>query len=109
MLIRVFFPFTYFIIGYIPALHTETSLADYHYPMMEKYGHAVRLKGGISGVSSPSSFLARTFLVQTGALYITDPAALHAILVRNPNIFEESVEFAGCVILLPQYIQKLID
>ena len=55
-------PFTYFIIEYLPDFHTETSLADYHYPMTEKYGHAVRLKGGMFGVSSPSSSLAWTFL-----------------------------------------------
>ena len=32
---------------------------------------------------------------QADALYVTDPAALHAILVRDQNIFQESTEFAG--------------
>ena len=41
------------------------------------------------------------FVLQTDALYVTDPAALHAILVRDQNTFRESTEFAGYIISLP--------
>ncbi|KAF8880306.1 cytochrome P450 [Infundibulicybe gibba] len=51
--------------------------------MTEKYGHVAKLDGGIMGVSLPD------------ALYISDPLALHAILVRDENLFRESTEFAG--------------
>jgi hypothetical protein len=35
--------------------------------------------------------------LQADALYITDPAALYAILVRDQNTFRESTEFAGYI------------
>ena len=37
--------------GYLPTLHSETSLFDFHYPITERYGHIARLKGGLFGVS----------------------------------------------------------
>ncbi|KAJ7833848.1 cytochrome P450 [Mycena olivaceomarginata] len=48
--------------------------------MPKKYGHVARLKGG---------------LFMDDALYITDPAALNSILVKQQNWFPESTEFAG--------------
>ncbi|KAJ6478109.1 cytochrome P450 [Mycena vitilis] len=48
--------------------------------MPEEYGHVARLKGGLVGAD---------------ALYITDPAALNAILIRQQAWFPESTEFAG--------------
>ncbi|KAI4294315.1 cytochrome P450 [Schizophyllum commune Loenen D] len=50
--------------------------------MCKKYGHVARLHGGFFGL-------------QRDALYITDPLALHSILVRDQRIFEESEEFRG--------------
>ncbi|KAG6820910.1 hypothetical protein H0H93_009684 [Arthromyces matolae] len=52
----------------------------WHFDMTEKYGHLARLDGGLIG---------------NDALYVTDPAALNAILVRDHNLFQESTEFAG--------------
>ncbi|KAJ8086661.1 hypothetical protein PM082_005484 [Marasmius tenuissimus] len=68
--------------GYLPTLHSETSLFDLHYPMTERYGHIARLKGGLFGL-------------QKDALYVTDPLALNSILVRNQQNFPESIEFSG--------------
>ncbi|KAJ7905901.1 cytochrome P450, partial [Mycena leptocephala] len=48
--------------------------------MTEEYGHVARLKGG---------------LIAADALYITDPAALNSILIRQQAWFPESTEFAG--------------
>ncbi|KAJ7509559.1 cytochrome P450 [Mycena galericulata] len=48
--------------------------------MPEDFGHVARLKGG---------------LVAADALYITDPAALNSILIRQQAWFPESREFAG--------------
>ncbi|TFY70744.1 hypothetical protein EVG20_g2276 [Dentipellis fragilis] len=70
------------LLGYLPELHSETSLKDYHYTMTEKYGHVSRLKGGFFGL-------------QKDALYITDPLALNSILVRDQAFFPESIEFSG--------------
>ncbi|KAF8064824.1 cytochrome P450 [Lyophyllum atratum] len=67
------------ILGYLLDLHNPEGL-DWHFQMIEKYGHVAKLDGGIMGPE---------------ALYITDPAALHAILVRDHNVFRESTEFAG--------------
>jgi len=66
-------------LGYLLDLHDPDGL-DLHLTMTQKYGHVARLGGGAIG---------------TDALYITDPAALHAILIRDQNIFQESTEFAG--------------
>ncbi|KAL0563950.1 hypothetical protein V5O48_018108, partial [Marasmius crinis-equi] len=70
------------LLGYLPTLHSEESLFSFHYPITEKYGHIARLKGGLFGI-------------QKDALYITDPLALNAILVRNQQNFPESIEFSG--------------
>ncbi|KAI0920673.1 hypothetical protein AcV5_010349 [Taiwanofungus camphoratus] len=67
--------------GYLPDMHDMDSL-EYHYTMCDKYGHAVRLQGGLGGL-------------QKDALYITDPLALNSILVRDQYNFPESTEFAG--------------
>ncbi|KAK7060606.1 hypothetical protein VNI00_001372 [Paramarasmius palmivorus] len=69
-------------LGYLPELHSEESLFDFHYPMTEKYGHVARLQGGFFGL-------------QRDALYVTDPLALNSILVRNQQNFPESIEFSG--------------
>ncbi|TRM57261.1 cytochrome P450 [Schizophyllum amplum] len=50
--------------------------------MCARYGHVARLRGGFFGL-------------QKDALYITDPLALHSILVRDQRVFEESTEFRG--------------
>ncbi|KAF8217181.1 cytochrome P450 [Mycena galopus ATCC 62051] len=50
--------------------------------MPEEYGHVARLKGGLIGV-------------QADALYVTDPAALNSILIKQQAWFPESTEFAG--------------
>ncbi|KAF7351916.1 hypothetical protein MVEN_01153400 [Mycena venus] len=65
--------------GYLLDLHNPDGLS-WHYNMPEKYGHVARLKGG---------------LFMTDALYITDPAALNSILIKQQNWFPESTEFAG--------------
>ncbi|KAF7356022.1 hypothetical protein MVEN_00931600 [Mycena venus] len=67
--------------GYLLDLHNPDGL-DWHYSMPEKYGHIARLKGG---------------LFMADALYITDPAALNSILIKQQNWFPESTEFAGRV------------
>jgi len=67
------------ILGYLLDLHNPEGL-DWHFQMIEKYGHVAKLDGGIMGPD---------------ALYITDPAALNAILVRDHDVFRESTEFAG--------------
>ncbi|THU94004.1 cytochrome P450 [Dendrothele bispora CBS 962.96] len=69
-------------LGYLPELHSEESLFDFHYPMTEKYGHVSRLRGGFYGL-------------QRDALYVTDPLALNSILIRNQQNFPESIEFSG--------------
>ncbi|KIJ93902.1 hypothetical protein K443DRAFT_134918 [Laccaria amethystina LaAM-08-1] len=76
-----------------------TSVADYHYTT-EKYGHVVRLKGACLVLIPPRLLWHEPFQTderqfQPDALYITDPVVLHFIVVRNVNIFEESVEFSG--------------
>ncbi|KAF7369928.1 hypothetical protein MSAN_00622300 [Mycena sanguinolenta] len=65
--------------GYILDLHSPDGL-DFHLNMPEKYGHVARLKGGLIG---------------SDALYITDPAALNSILIKQQAWFPESTEFAG--------------
>lgn len=68
--------------------------------MTEKYGHVARLGGGAIGVSIITTKAAESDslnVYQTDGLYITDPTALHTILVREQNIFRESTEFAGYV------------
>ncbi|KAF7369919.1 hypothetical protein MSAN_00621400 [Mycena sanguinolenta] len=65
--------------GYILDLHSPEAL-DFHFNMPEKYGHIARLKGGLVG---------------SDALYITDPAALNSILIKQQAWFPESTEFAG--------------
>ncbi|KAJ7304515.1 cytochrome P450 [Mycena albidolilacea] len=55
----------------------------WHFNMPEEYGHVARLKGGLVGVCSAD------------ALYITDPAALNSILIKQQAWFPESTEFAG--------------
>ncbi|KAJ6622971.1 cytochrome P450 [Mycena sp. CBHHK59/15] len=55
--------------------------------MPEEFGHVARLKGGILG--------ARHLRLPADALYISDPAALHSILIRQHAWFPESTEFAG--------------
>jgi hypothetical protein len=40
-----------YVLGYLPDLHSETSLRDLHYVMTEEYGHVARLRGGFFGVS----------------------------------------------------------
>ncbi|KAF7370025.1 hypothetical protein MSAN_00632500 [Mycena sanguinolenta] len=65
--------------GYILDLHSPDAL-DFHFNMPEKYGHVARLKGGLVG---------------SDALYITDPAALNSILIKQQAWFPESTEFAG--------------
>ncbi|KAJ6511636.1 cytochrome P450 [Mycena vulgaris] len=66
-------------IGYLLDLHSPDALG-WHFNMPEEFGHVARLKGGIIGAD---------------ALYITDPAALNSILVRQQAWFPESTEFAG--------------
>ncbi|KAF8225656.1 cytochrome P450 [Tricholoma matsutake] len=51
-----------------------------HLDMTQRFGHVARLRGGVIGAD---------------ALYITDPAALYSILVRDQNTFRESTEFIG--------------
>ncbi|RDB16522.1 hypothetical protein Hypma_002893 [Hypsizygus marmoreus] len=65
--------------GYLLDLHNPNGLG-WHFQMTEKFGHVARLKGSILG---------------SDALYVTDPAALQAILVRDYNVFRESTEFSG--------------
>ncbi|KAJ6490885.1 cytochrome P450 [Mycena sanguinolenta] len=48
--------------------------------MPDEYGHVARLKAGLIG---------------SDALYITDPAALNSILIKQQAWFPESTEFAG--------------
>ncbi|KAF7356081.1 hypothetical protein MVEN_00938000 [Mycena venus] len=65
--------------GYLLDLHSPDALG-WHFNMPEEYGHVARLKGGLVGAD---------------ALYITDPAALNSILIRQQAWFPESTEFAG--------------
>ncbi|KAG5640549.1 hypothetical protein DXG03_008123, partial [Asterophora parasitica] len=64
---------------YLLDLHNPEGL-NWHFQMPEKYGHVAKLDGGIMGPE---------------ALYVTDPAALHAVLVKDHDMFRESTEFAG--------------
>ncbi|KAJ6590229.1 cytochrome P450 [Mycena sp. CBHHK59/15] len=66
-------------IGYLLDLHSPDALG-WHFNMPEEFGHVARLKGGLLGAD---------------ALYITDPLALNAILIRQQAWFPESTEFAG--------------
>ncbi|KAJ7103844.1 cytochrome P450 [Mycena epipterygia] len=66
-------------IGYLLDLHSPDALG-WHFNIPEEFGHVARLKGG---------------LVSADALYITDPAALNSILVKQQAWFPESTEFAG--------------
>ncbi|KAF5368275.1 hypothetical protein D9615_010373 [Tricholomella constricta] len=66
-------------LGYLLDLHNPEGL-DWHFQMTEKHGHVAKLDGGLMGPE---------------ALYVTDPAALHAILVKDHDMFRESTEFAG--------------
>ncbi|KAK7021429.1 cytochrome P450 [Favolaschia claudopus] len=66
------------VVGYLLDLHSPDAL-PWHFNVPEEYGHVARLKGGLAG----------------DALYITDPAALNAILIRQQAWFPESTEFAG--------------
>ncbi|KAF8217205.1 cytochrome P450 [Mycena galopus ATCC 62051] len=66
-------------LGFLLDIHNHNGLG-WHYSMPEKYGHVARLKGGLFGAD---------------ALYITDPAALNSILVKQQAWFPESTEFAG--------------
>ncbi|KAJ7166841.1 cytochrome P450 [Mycena filopes] len=65
--------------GYLLDLHSTEALG-WHFNIPEEYGSVARLKGGLAGAD---------------ALYITDPAALNAILIRQQAWFPESTEFAG--------------
>ncbi|KAJ6532558.1 cytochrome P450 [Mycena capillaripes] len=67
------------VIGYLLDLHSTDALS-WHFNIPEQYGHVARLKGGLIGAD---------------ALYITDPAALNSILIRQQAWFPESTEFAG--------------
>ncbi|KAK7015260.1 cytochrome P450 [Favolaschia claudopus] len=67
------------VVGYLLDLHSPDAL-PWHFNVPEEYGHVARLKGGLAGAD---------------ALYITDPAALNAILIRQQAWFPESTEFAG--------------
>ncbi|KAF9464293.1 cytochrome P450 [Collybia nuda] len=60
-------------------MHNPDDL-DFHFKMTERYGHVARLHGGVIGPDG---------------LYISDPLALHSILVRDQNVFQESTEFSG--------------
>ncbi|PPR01289.1 hypothetical protein CVT24_006364 [Panaeolus cyanescens] len=66
-------------LGYLLDMHDPNSL-DFHFKMTERYGHVARLKGGLLG---------------SDALYISDPLALHSILVKDQYNFPESTEFSG--------------
>ncbi|KAF5368263.1 hypothetical protein D9615_010366 [Tricholomella constricta] len=66
-------------LGYLLDLHNPDGL-NWHFQITEKYGHVAKLDGGLMGPE---------------ALYVTDPAALHAILVKDHDMFRESTEFAG--------------
>ncbi|KAG6831064.1 hypothetical protein H0H92_012987 [Tricholoma furcatifolium] len=66
-------------LGFLLDLHNPEGL-QWHLEMIQKYGHVAKLDGGLVG---------------SNALYITDPSALHTILVRNVHTFQESTEFAG--------------
>ncbi|KAJ7031887.1 cytochrome P450 [Mycena alexandri] len=66
-------------VGYLLDLHSTEAL-PWHFNIPEEFGHVARLKGGLAGAD---------------ALYITDPAALNAILIRQQAWFPESTEFAG--------------
>ncbi|KAJ7134367.1 cytochrome P450 [Mycena epipterygia] len=70
-------------LGYLLDLHKRNSLS-WHLNIPEEFGHVARLKGGILGVC-----------LSADALYVTDPAALHAILVKQQACFPESTEFIG--------------
>ncbi|KAJ6582349.1 cytochrome P450 [Mycena capillaripes] len=67
------------LIGYLLDLHSTDALS-WHFNIPEEYGHIARLTGGLIGAD---------------ALYITDPAALNSILIRQQAWFPESTEFAG--------------
>ncbi|KAG6917703.1 hypothetical protein DXG01_001475 [Tephrocybe rancida] len=66
-------------LGFLLDLHNPESL-NWHFEMAEKYGHVAKLDGG---------------MMQRDALYITDPAALNAVLVRNDHSFQQSSDIAG--------------
>ncbi|KAJ7103857.1 cytochrome P450 [Mycena epipterygia] len=66
-------------IGYLLDIHSPDGLG-WHLNIPEEFGHVARLKGGLLGAD---------------ALYITDPAALNSILIRQQAWFPESSEFAG--------------
>ncbi|PPR01290.1 hypothetical protein CVT24_006365 [Panaeolus cyanescens] len=65
--------------GYLVDMHDPDNL-DFHFKMTERFGHVARLKGGLFG---------------SDALYISDPLALHSILVKDQYSFPESTEFSG--------------
>ncbi|KAJ6463166.1 cytochrome P450 [Mycena vulgaris] len=66
-------------LGYLLDLHSPDAIS-WHLNMPKEFGHVARLRGGLFGAD---------------ALYITDPAALSAILVRQQAWFPESTEFTG--------------
>ncbi|PPQ73928.1 hypothetical protein CVT24_012770 [Panaeolus cyanescens] len=66
-------------LGYLADVHGMDSL-DLHFTMTERYGHVARLKGGLFG---------------SDGLYISDPLALHSILVKDQYNFPESTDFSG--------------
>ncbi|PPQ73929.1 hypothetical protein CVT24_012771 [Panaeolus cyanescens] len=66
-------------LGYLADVHGMDSL-DLHFTMTERYGHVARLKGGLFG---------------SDGLYISDPLALHSILVKDQYNFPQSDEFSG--------------
>ncbi|PPR01291.1 hypothetical protein CVT24_006366 [Panaeolus cyanescens] len=66
-------------LGYLRDMHDPDNL-DFHFKMTERYGHVARLKAGLFG---------------SDALYISDPLALHSVLVKDQYSFPESHEFAG--------------
>lgn len=75
--------------GYLPDLHSETSLDNYHYTMCKRYGHVARLRGGMFGVSHPLYcydenpltllFLFSNFL-SSNAMLCTSPIPLRSTL-----------------------------
>ncbi|KDR84606.1 hypothetical protein GALMADRAFT_237500 [Galerina marginata CBS 339.88] len=67
------------VFGYLLDMHNPDDI-DFHFKMTERYGHVARLKGGLFGPDG---------------LYVSDPLALHTILVRDQIIFRESNEFSG--------------
>lgn len=82
--------------GNFPQLFNRHSYG-FHREIVKKYGGVVKLSG-LLGVRSPSVHSAVSHVhcgswYQTEELYVTDPRALHHIVVKDQYVYEETASF----------------